>query len=74
MVTLDDYTSDGEDRQEDEDEKRSPHFVVVSSRSVVVRARCADEDGCDFDCLDWSLSGHGGRLHRDGVLTCYRAR
>jgi hypothetical protein len=41
--------SDGEDRREDEDEKRSAHFVVVSSRSVIVRARCADQDGCNCD-------------------------
>jgi hypothetical protein len=38
---------------------RSTHSVVVSSRSFIVRARCADQDGCDCDWVDaWSC--HAG--------------
>jgi hypothetical protein len=48
VVTLGDYTSDGEDGKEDEDEKRSPNRVDLSSRSV----GGAHEDGCD--CVDES--------------------
>jgi hypothetical protein len=52
VVTLADYTSDGEDGQEVEVEKGSAHRVDLSSRSV----GGAHEDGCD--CVDESWSYH----------------
>jgi hypothetical protein len=39
VVTLTDYTRDGENRKEGEDEKKIAHSVDVLFRLVVVRAR-----------------------------------
>jgi hypothetical protein len=54
LVTLGDYTSEGENRREVEGEKRSAHRVDLSLRAV----GGADEDGCAW--VDESWSYHAG--------------